>query len=159
MDPKKVRAIREWPSPRSVFEVRSFHGLASFYRKFIRNFSGICAPILDTIKKEHGSFNWTEEVEKRFRVLKEKIAKQLVLVLPYFKKTFQFKCDASGVAIDTILSQDDKIVAYFSEKMNDVKRKYSTYDKEFYPVIQALKKWRHYLMPKEFFLYTKNQDL
>ena len=63
MDPEKVRAIREWPFPRSVFEVRSFHGLARFYRKFIRNFSSICALILDTIKKEHGYFNWTKEAK------------------------------------------------------------------------------------------------
>jgi hypothetical protein len=64
MDPEKVREIKEWPSPRSVFEVRSFHGLASFYRKFIRNFSSICAPILDTIKKKHRYFNWTEKLKK-----------------------------------------------------------------------------------------------
>jgi hypothetical protein len=159
MDPEKVRAIRDWPSPRSMFEVRSFHGLASFYRKFIRNFNSICAPILDTIKKEHRSFNWTEEVEKGFRVLKAKITEQLILVMSYFKKTFQVKCDASGVVVDTILSQDNKLVAYFSEKLNDVKRKYSTYDKEFYVVIQALKKWRHYLIPKEFVLYIDNQAL
>jgi hypothetical protein len=70
MDPKKVREIREWPSPRSMFEVSIFHGLVSFYWIFIKNFSSICAPIIDTIKKEHGSFNWIEEAEKGFRVLK-----------------------------------------------------------------------------------------
>jgi hypothetical protein len=112
-----VRAIREWSSPRSMFEVRIFHGLASFYRKFIMNFSSICAPILETIKKEHGSFNWTKEAEKGFRVLKEKITKKPSLVLPDFKKTFQVKCDASGVTIGIVLSQDNKHVSYFNEKL------------------------------------------
>jgi hypothetical protein len=88
--------------------------------------------------------------------LKEKITKQPILVLPYFEKTFQGKCDASGVAIGAILSQNNKPISYFSEKLNDVKRKYSTYDKEFYVVIQALKKWRNYLISKEFVLYTDN---
>jgi hypothetical protein len=73
MDPEKVKAIKEWSSPRSMFEVRSFHGLASFYRKFIRDFSGICAPMMDTVKKKHKSFKWTEEAERSFNILKEKI--------------------------------------------------------------------------------------
>jgi hypothetical protein len=81
------------------------------------------------------------------------------LVLRDFSKTFQVKCDVSGFAIGAVLSQDDRSIAYFSEKLNEVKIKYSTYDKEFYAVIQALKKWRHYLVPKEFVLYSDNYAL
>ena len=112
MDPKNVRAIKEWSSPGSIFEVRSFHGLGIFYRKFIRNFSGIRTPMLYIVKKKHNSFNWIEEAEKSFKVLKEKITEQPILVLPYFGKTFQVRCDASGFAIVAVLSQDNRPVAY-----------------------------------------------
>ena len=81
------------------------------------------------------------------------------MVLLNFEKTFKVRCDASGVAIGVVLSQDNRLVAYFSEKLNDTKRKYSTYDKEFYAIIQALNKWRHYLVPQEFVLYSDNQAL
>jgi hypothetical protein len=91
--------------------------------------------------------------------LKRKITEQPVLVLPDFQKTFQVKCDASGFAIGVVLSQEDRMIAYFSEKLNEEKVKYSTYDKEFYAIIQALKKWRHYLIPKEFVLYSDNHAL
>ena len=73
MDPEKLKAISDCSFPRNVFEVRSFHGLASFYRKFIRNFSGICAQILDTVKKEKQPFKWTVAVEKGFKLMKENI--------------------------------------------------------------------------------------
>jgi hypothetical protein len=159
MDPEKVKVIREWLSPRNIFEVRSFHGLASFYRKFIKKFSEISAQMMDTVKKRHKSFKWIEEAEKSINILKEKITEQLILVLPDFGKTFQVRCDASGVAIGKVLSQDNIPIAYFSEKLNEAKKKYFTYDKEFYAIIQALKKWRHYLVPKEFVLYSNNQDL
>ena len=151
MDPEKVKAIKEWPSPKNIFEVRRFHGLASFYRKFIKTFSEISVPMMDTVKKRHKYFHWTEEEEKSFKLLKEKIIGQPVLVLPDFSKTFQVRCDASGFLIGAVLSQDNRPVAYFSVKLNEAKRNYSTYDKEFYAVIQALKKWMHYLVPKDFF--------
>jgi hypothetical protein len=159
MDPEKIEVIRNWPSPRNVFEVRSFHGLASFYRKFIQNFSGISAAMMDTVKKRHKIFQWTAEAERSFNLLRQKIIEQPVLVLPDFQKTFQVKCDVSGYAVGGVLSQDDRPVAYYSEKLEDAKLKYSTYDKEFYAVIQALKKWRHYLIPKEFVLYSDNHAL
>lgn len=74
MDPEKVKAIKECPSPRSMFEVRIFHGLESFYRKFIGDFNGICEPMMDIMKKRHKSFKWTKEVERSFNILKEKIS-------------------------------------------------------------------------------------
>jgi hypothetical protein len=159
MDPEKVEVIRNWPSPRNVFEVRSFHGLASFYRKFIQNFSGISVAMMDTVKKWHKVFHWTAEAERRFNMLKRKITEQPILVLPDFQKMFQVKCDASGYAVGGVLSQDDRPVAYYSEKLDYAKLKYSTYDKECYAIIQALNKWRHYLIPKEFVLYNDNHAL
>jgi hypothetical protein len=129
MDLEKVKEIREWPSPRNIFEVRRFHGLASFYQKFIRNFSGISDQMMDTLKKRHKSFKWMEEDERSFNILKDKIMEQPILVLPDFRKTFQVRCDVSGVAIREVLSQDNMPIAYFSEKLNEAKKNYSTYEK------------------------------
>jgi hypothetical protein len=92
-------------------------------------------------------------------MLKEKITEWQILVFPNFEKKFQVRCDASGVAIGAVLSQDNRPVSYFSEKLNETKRKYSTYHKVFYAIIQALKKWRHYLVPQEFVLHSDNWDL
>jgi hypothetical protein len=113
MDPEKVKVIREWPSPRSMFEVRSFHGLVSFYRKFIRDFSGICAPMKDMVKKWHKYFNWIEEVERRFNILKEKITERPILIWPNFEKTFQeFQVNTLGFEHLKDMYHDD---AYFKE--------------------------------------------
>jgi hypothetical protein len=91
--------------------------------------------MMDTVKKRHKSFHWTEEEEKSFNLLKRKITEQPILVLPDFNKMFQVKCDAREFTIGVVLSQDNRPVAYFSEKLNEAKVKYSTYDKEFYEVI------------------------
>ena len=115
--------------------------------------------MMDMVKKRHKYFHWMEEAGNIFELLKEKITEHPVLVLPYFGKTFQVRYDASGFAIGAVLSQDNRPISYFSEKLNETKMKYSTYDKEFYAVIKALKKWRHYLVPKEFVLYSDNHAL
>jgi len=79
--------------------------------------------------------------------------------LPDFTKVFEVECDASGVGIGGVLSQERHPVVYFSEKLYEAKQKYSTYDKEFYAVVQALRYWRHYLLPQEFVLYSDHEAL
>ena len=82
-----------------------------------------------------------------------------VLKLPDFDHLFQVRCDVSCTAIGAMLSQEDKSVAYFHEKLNEARQKYSSYEKEFYAIVQSLKHRRHYLMPKEFILFSDNHAL
>ncbi|KAK4855310.1 hypothetical protein QYF36_005902 [Acer negundo] len=109
VDENNVRAIRDWPTPKTVKEVRSFHGLATFYR--------------------------------------------------HFEKLFEVECDASGIRIGAVLSQEKKPVMFFNEKLSDARRKWSTYDQEFYAIVRALKNWEHYLIQCKFILYTDHQAL
>jgi len=97
-----------------------------------------------------------EAAERSFQLLKRKITERSILRLPYFKKLFQVRCDANMIAIGAILSKEDKPVAFFSEKLNESQQKYSSYDKEFYAVIQGLKHWRHYILGNEFVLFSDN---
>jgi hypothetical protein len=76
---------------------------------------------METIKREHQPFEWIEVAERGFRLLKQKITKKLVLALPYFQNLFEVKCDASGISIGVFLSQEERLIAYFSEKLNDAK--------------------------------------
>lgn len=92
-------------------------------------------------------------------MLKKKITEEPILTLPNFEKVFQVETDASGVVLGVVLSQEKRLIAYFSEKLNDAKKKYFSYDKEFYAILQALKKRRYYLLPKEFILYSENHAL
>ena len=89
-------------------------------------------------------------------MLKRKITERSILRLLDFKKLFHVHCDASRTTIGAVLSQEDKLVAFFSEKLNESRQKYSSYDKEFYVVIQALEHWRHYLLGNEFVLFSDN---
>ncbi|MFS7911989.1 putative nucleotidyltransferase, Ribonuclease H [Helianthus anomalus] len=157
MDETKVDAILTWPVPTNMHEVRSFHGLASFYRRFIRNFSAIAAPITECLKR--GSFHWTPSATQAFEALKQCVTRAPVLALPNFQATFQVECDASGLGIGGVLSQEGRPVAFFSEKLSEAKQKFSTYDKEFYAIIRSLEYWRHYLLHSEFILFSDHQAL
>ncbi|GJV06739.1 putative gag-pol polyprotein [Tanacetum coccineum] len=157
VDDKKIQAIRDWPVPQTIQQVRSFHGLASFYRRFIRNFSTIVAPMTEVTRFK--TFTWTSQAQRAFDELKQQLSSTPVLALPCFHEVFEVECDASGVGIGAVLSQLNRPIAYFSEKLNDAKRRYSTYDKEFYAIIRALDHWQHYLISKEFILHSDHEAL
>ncbi|XP_071912267.1 uncharacterized protein [Coffea arabica] len=158
VDPAKVKAILEWPTPTNVSQVRSFHGLASFYRRFVKDFSTIAAPLNETIKKNVG-FQWGKEQEESFNRLKDLLTSAPILALPNFDVTFEVECDASGIGIGAVLHQNHRPLAYFSEKLSGGALNYPTYDKELYAVVRALEVWQHYLMPKEFVIHTDHESI
>jgi hypothetical protein len=157
VDESKIEVIRKWPTPTTTTEARSFHGLASFYRRFIPHFSSVTAPITDCMKREH--FTWTLEAEQAFQEIKRRLTTPPILALPDFTQPFELHADASKVGIGAVLSQQGKPIAYFSEKLSGAQARYSAYDAEFYAVVQAIKHWRHYLVHTEFVLYTDHEAL
>ncbi|CAA7046004.1 unnamed protein product [Microthlaspi erraticum] len=159
VDEEKVAAIREWPSPKTVSEVRSFHGLAGFYRRFVRDFSTLAAPPLTEVIKKEVGFKWEKAQEDAFQTLKDRLTNAPVLILPDLLKTFEIECDASGIGIGAVLMQDKKPIAFFSEKLGGATLNYPTYDKELYALVRALQTWQHYLWPKEFVIHTDHESL
>ena len=123
IDPIKTAAIRDWPTPQSLFDIRSFHGLAQFYRQFVRNFTSIAAPLTDLFRKTH--FVWNHDAERAFHQLKFALTSAPVLRLPDFNKLFDVTEDASGVGVGVVLSHDSHPVSYFSKKLSEAKLRYS----------------------------------
>lgn len=108
---------------------------------------------------KRGKFAWGEEADINFATIKDRLSSAPVLALPSFEKIFEVECDASGVGIGAVLSQEKRPVAFFSEKLSDARRRWSTYNQEFYAMVRALRQWEHYLVQREFVLYTDHQAL
>ena len=131
-----MRAIRDWPSTKSAANVRSFHGLATFYRHFNRKFSSLVASMTDCLKKKR-VFVWTDETKRAFELIKEKLTNAPILAFLNFDKVFELECDACGADIGTILSQEKRPVAFLSEKLNEAWQKW--FEQELYVVYHSLK--------------------
>ncbi|KAK1602548.1 hypothetical protein QYE76_037397 [Lolium multiflorum] len=158
VDESKIEAIQNWPTPMNVSQVRSFHGLAGFYRRFVPNFSTIAAPLNDLTKKGV-VFEWGAAQDHAFDELKRLLTSAPLLALPDFNKQFEIECDASGIGIGGVLMQEGRPIAYFSEKLSGAKLNYPIYDKELYALIRVLEVWQHYLWPKEFIIHSDHEAL
>ena len=140
MDDSKIAAIQDWVEPRTVHEVRSFLGLANYYRRFVEGYSKIAAPLTDLLKKSK-VWKWTERCQAAFDELKRRLATAPVLRLPDFEKDFEVQTDASDFAIGGVLMQEGHPVAYESHKLHDCERRYQVHEKEMTTVVHCLRTW------------------
>ncbi|KAI3672437.1 hypothetical protein L6452_38525 [Arctium lappa] len=144
VDPTKITAIKEWEVPKTPSEVRSFLGLAGYYRRFIQDFSRIATP-LTALTRKNVKFAWKEIQEDAFSELKKRLSSTPILSLPNGTKGFVIFSDASRLGLGCVLMQQGKVIAYASRQLKDHERNYPTHDLELAAVIFALKIWRHYL--------------
>lgn len=132
-DPKKTEAIRKWPKPRNITELRSFLGFCSYYRKFVHSFAAIAKP-LHALTQKGNKFTWSEECQSAFEVLRDKLVKAPMLAHPDFTKPFILDTDASDMAMGAVLSQvqdgDERVISYASRCLTKAERKYCVTRKE-----------------------------
>nr|ABA96940.1 retrotransposon protein, putative, Ty3-gypsy subclass [Oryza sativa Japonica Group] len=158
VDPANVESVTEWTPPRTVTQVRSFLGLAGYYRRFIENFSKIAKPMTQLLKKEE-KFIWSAECNRSFEELKRRLVSAPVLTLPDQTKDFQVYCDASRQGLGCVLMKDGKVVSYASRQLRSHEGNYPTHDLELAAVVHALKIWRHYLIGNRCEVYTDHKSL
>ncbi|KAM7520835.1 hypothetical protein LguiB_019797 [Lonicera macranthoides] len=155
MDPTKVQVIQDWQVPTNVSELRSFLGLANYYRKLVKDYSSIAMPLTELLKKLN-VWDWSVGCQAAFSSLKKAMSEDSVLALPDVTKPFEVYTDALDVALGGVLMQESHPVAYESRKLNDTERRYSAHEKELLAVVHCLRLWRHYLLGSRFLVKTDN---
>ena len=158
VDPAKVEAVMNWERPTSVTEIRSFLGLAGYYRRFIKGFSQLALPLTKLTRKDT-PFIWTPECEESFQALKHRLTTAPVLVLPEPSESFEVYCNASLKGLGCVLMQHQNVVAYASRQLRPHEMNYPTHDLELAAVVFALKIWRHYLYGVKFHVFSDHKSL
>ncbi|GJW77779.1 reverse transcriptase domain-containing protein [Tanacetum coccineum] len=158
VDPSKVESVKNWKTPESPTEIRSFLGLAGYYRRFIENFSKIAKP-LTLLTQKNKAYVWGDKQEEAFQILKEKLCNAPVLALPDGPDDFVVYCDASKQGFGCVLMQQGKVIAYASRQLKIHENNYTTHDLELGAVVFALKIWRHYLYGTKSVIYTDHKSL
>jgi hypothetical protein len=145
VDPTKVKAIMEWPTLMNVPEVRSFMGLAGYYRWFIEGFSKIENPITE-LQKKNKKLVWTAKCVEAFQRLKDLLTIALILKVPDMDADFLVCIDASKEVLGEVLMQYRRVIAYILRKLRRHEENYTMHDLELLAIVYALKVWRHYLV-------------
>jgi hypothetical protein len=158
VDPSKVQDILEWKPPTTVHQVRSFLGLAGYYRRFIPDFSRLVKPITSLLKNDT-KFNWSLECNEAFEKLKVLLTTAPVLAQPDIEKPFDVYCDASGSGLGCVLMQEGRVIVYASRQLRRHEEHYPTHDLELAAVVHALKIWHHYLLGNIYHIYTDHKSL
>ena len=138
VDPEKIRAIKDWPRPCSATEVRSFLGLAGYYRKFVKGFASLAQPMTRLTGKDV-KFTWSEECGKCFSALNDMLTSAPILVLPEADQPYEVYTDASITGLGCVLTQHGKVIAYASRQLRKHEGNYPTHDLEMAAVVFALK--------------------
>jgi hypothetical protein len=158
VDPDKIRSIMEWPTPKDISYIKSFMGLAGYYRRFIKGFSKIGCPIT-SLQKKGGKFTWTQECEERFQSLKHILTHAPMLNITDPENDFLMCTDAWKEGLGGVLMQGGSVVYYESLKLNEHKVNYVTHDLELAAIVHTLKMWRHYLLGRKFVLMKDHRGL
>lgn len=162
VDPEKVEAIINIPTPKNTSEVRRIIGLASWYRRFVPNFSSLISPMTALLRK-NTPFVWNQDCEKSLEEVKNNLISAPILTCPNFELPFVVQTDASDYGIGCVLSQEqdgqEKVIAYLSRSLTKVERKYSVTEKECLSVLYAIEKLRPYLEGSRFTVITDHYSL
>lgn len=157
MDPKKVEAVMAWPVPKTQKQVRSFLGLVGYYQRFIQGYASIAAPLSDLLQKD--GFRWGEREQKAFEDLKHQLSVAPILSLPDFEDVFVVETDASGDGIGAVLLQKGRPICFFSRKLGTRMKRVATYQQELYAIVEAVYKWRQYLIGLRFLIRTDHKSI
>ena len=158
VDPQKIEAVVNLKPPKNVSEVRSFRGLAGYYRKFVEGFSKIATPLTKLTRKDV-KYDWVDACQQSFEELKGRLTSAPALALPNGRYGFVVYSDGSRQGLGCVLMQNDRVIAYASRQLKKHEENYPTHDLELAAVVFPLKIWRHYLYGVPCRIFTDHKSL